>query len=87
MLNSSELNVTNSCYSNVSLHLKTPHVVIVLIMCLLHLQVGHVQQVSLSPDRTHQMKTISLKPLLFGKCSVVFGCDLLCVNKWHSIGI
>ncbi|XP_038578385.1 transmembrane prolyl 4-hydroxylase-like [Micropterus salmoides] len=29
------------------------------------IRVGHVQQVSLSPDRTHQMKTISLKPLLF----------------------
>ncbi len=60
-----------------------PHIVSVLIMSLAHLQVGHVQQVSLVPDRTHEMKTISLKPLLFGKCTVVFGCDLLFVNKWH----
>lgn len=29
------------------------------------IRVGHVQQVSLVPDRTHEMKTISLKPLLF----------------------
>ncbi|XP_070694919.1 transmembrane prolyl 4-hydroxylase-like [Pempheris klunzingeri] len=29
------------------------------------IRVGHVQQVSLMPDRTHEMKTISLKPLLF----------------------
>ncbi|KAF1390399.1 hypothetical protein PFLUV_G00057640 [Perca fluviatilis] len=29
------------------------------------IRVGHVQQVSLVPDRTHEMRTISLKPLLF----------------------
>ncbi|XP_051281684.1 transmembrane prolyl 4-hydroxylase-like [Dicentrarchus labrax] len=29
------------------------------------IRVGHVQQVSLVPGRTHEMKTISLKPLLF----------------------
>lgn len=29
------------------------------------IRVGHVQQVSIVPDRTHQMKTLSLKPLLF----------------------
>uniref|UniRef100_A0A3Q3WQ22 Fe2OG dioxygenase domain-containing protein n=1 Tax=Mola mola TaxID=94237 RepID=A0A3Q3WQ22_MOLML len=29
------------------------------------IRVGHVQHVSLTPDRTHKMKTISLKPLLF----------------------
>ncbi|XP_036959458.1 transmembrane prolyl 4-hydroxylase-like [Acanthopagrus latus] len=29
------------------------------------IRVGHVQQVSLVPDKTHEMKTISLKPLLF----------------------
>ncbi|KAF0036166.1 hypothetical protein F2P81_011478 [Scophthalmus maximus] len=29
------------------------------------IRVGHVQQVSLVPDRTHQMMTLSLKPLLF----------------------
>lgn len=29
------------------------------------------------PGRTHEMKTISLKPLLFGKCTLVFGCGLL----------
>ncbi|XP_074538385.1 transmembrane prolyl 4-hydroxylase-like [Halichoeres trimaculatus] len=29
------------------------------------IRVGHVQQVSIVPDRTHEMKTISLKPLLF----------------------
>ncbi|XP_047440023.1 transmembrane prolyl 4-hydroxylase-like [Mugil cephalus] len=29
------------------------------------IRVGHVQQVSLVPDRTHEMKTLSLKPLLF----------------------
>ncbi|XP_071777157.2 transmembrane prolyl 4-hydroxylase-like [Centroberyx gerrardi] len=29
------------------------------------IRVGHVQQVSLMPDRTHEMKTLSLKPLLF----------------------
>lgn len=51
------------------------------------MQVGHVQQVSLLSDRTHEMKTISLKPLLFGKCMVVFGCDLLFTNKWHFIRI
>ncbi|XP_031733980.1 transmembrane prolyl 4-hydroxylase-like isoform X2 [Anarrhichthys ocellatus] len=30
------------------------------------IRVGHVQQVSLVPDRTHEMRTLSLKPLLFG---------------------
>uniref|UniRef100_A0A3B5LI32 Prolyl 4-hydroxylase, transmembrane a n=1 Tax=Xiphophorus couchianus TaxID=32473 RepID=A0A3B5LI32_9TELE len=29
------------------------------------IRVGHVQHVSVVPDRTHQMKTLSLKPLLF----------------------
>ncbi|XP_034551760.1 transmembrane prolyl 4-hydroxylase-like [Notolabrus celidotus] len=29
------------------------------------IRVGHVQQVSILPDRMHEMKTISLKPLLF----------------------
>ncbi|XP_071332519.1 transmembrane prolyl 4-hydroxylase-like isoform X2 [Trachinotus anak] len=29
------------------------------------IRVGHVQQVSLVPERTHEMKTLSLKPLLF----------------------
>ncbi|XP_041861069.1 transmembrane prolyl 4-hydroxylase-like [Melanotaenia boesemani] len=29
------------------------------------IRVGHVQQVSLVPDKTHEMKTLSLKPLLF----------------------
>ncbi|XP_062314443.1 transmembrane prolyl 4-hydroxylase-like [Osmerus eperlanus] len=29
------------------------------------IRVGHVQKVYLVPDRTHQMKTLSLKPLLF----------------------
>ncbi|XP_072223705.1 transmembrane prolyl 4-hydroxylase-like [Leuresthes tenuis] len=29
------------------------------------IRVGHVQQVSLEPDRMHEMKTLSLKPLLF----------------------
>ncbi|XP_031733979.1 transmembrane prolyl 4-hydroxylase-like isoform X1 [Anarrhichthys ocellatus] len=29
------------------------------------IRVGHVQQVSLVPDRTHEMRTLSLKPLLF----------------------
>ncbi|KAM4610765.1 transmembrane prolyl 4-hydroxylase-like [Polymixia lowei] len=29
------------------------------------IRVGHVQRVSLMPDRTHEMKTLSLKPLLF----------------------
>ncbi|XP_034393761.1 transmembrane prolyl 4-hydroxylase-like [Cyclopterus lumpus] len=29
------------------------------------IRVGHVQQVSLMPDRTHAMRTLSLKPLLF----------------------
>ena len=63
-----------------SVHLN-PSVVRELIMSLVHLQVGHVQQVSLTPDRTHEMKTISLKPLLFGKCTVGFGYDLLIMNK------
>jgi len=31
------------------------------------LQVGHVQQVSLGPDRALAMRTLSLKPLLFGQ--------------------
>ncbi|MEQ2177586.1 hypothetical protein GOODEAATRI_005078 [Goodea atripinnis] len=31
------------------------------------IRVGHVQHVSIVPDRTHEMKTLSLKPLLFGK--------------------
>ncbi|KAJ3586943.1 hypothetical protein NHX12_013334 [Muraenolepis orangiensis] len=31
------------------------------------IRVGHVQRVSLMPDQTHQMKTLSLKPLLFGE--------------------
>lgn len=43
------------------------------------IRVGHVQKVSLVPDRTHNMKTLSLKPLLFEipgflseeECSVV----------------
>lgn len=52
-----------------SIHLKH-YIKSVLIMCIVHVQVGHVQQVSLMPDRTHEMKTISLKPLLFGKCMV-----------------
>lgn len=38
----------------------------------IHLQVGHVQPVSLTPHRTHEMKTISLKPLIFGKCTKVW---------------
>ncbi|KAM4571594.1 transmembrane prolyl 4-hydroxylase-like [Fundulus diaphanus] len=29
------------------------------------IRVGHVQHVSIVPDRTHEMKTLSLKPLLF----------------------
>lgn len=29
------------------------------------IRVGHVQRVSLVPDKTHEMKTLSLKPLLF----------------------
>lgn len=29
-------------------------------------QVGHVQKVSLVPGKVHEMKTLSLKPLLFG---------------------
>ncbi|XP_059189382.1 transmembrane prolyl 4-hydroxylase-like [Centropristis striata] len=29
------------------------------------IRVGHVQQVSLVPERTHEMRTLSLKPLLF----------------------
>ncbi|XP_037540754.1 transmembrane prolyl 4-hydroxylase [Nematolebias whitei] len=29
------------------------------------IRVGHVQQVSIVPDRLHEMKTLSLKPLLF----------------------
>ncbi|XP_076023241.1 transmembrane prolyl 4-hydroxylase-like [Genypterus blacodes] len=29
------------------------------------IRVGHVQQVSLVPDRTHKIRTLSLKPLLF----------------------
>uniref|UniRef100_A0A1A7WDV2 Prolyl 4-hydroxylase, transmembrane (Endoplasmic reticulum) n=1 Tax=Iconisemion striatum TaxID=60296 RepID=A0A1A7WDV2_9TELE len=29
------------------------------------IRVGHVQQVSIVPDRTHEMRTLSLKPLLF----------------------
>ncbi|KAM6924855.1 transmembrane prolyl 4-hydroxylase-like [Xenentodon cancila] len=29
------------------------------------IRVGHIQKVSLVPDRTHEMKTLSLKPLLF----------------------
>lgn len=33
-------------------------------------QVGHVQRVSLVPDRTHNMRTLSLKPLLFGEFPV-----------------
>lgn len=34
------------------------------LMCL---QVGHVQRVSLAPGKVHEMRTLSLKPLLFGK--------------------
>ncbi|XP_029362025.1 transmembrane prolyl 4-hydroxylase-like [Echeneis naucrates] len=29
------------------------------------IRVGHIQQVSIVPDKTHEMKTLSLKPLLF----------------------
>ncbi|KAG7249179.1 hypothetical protein CRUP_018215 [Coryphaenoides rupestris] len=29
------------------------------------IRVGHAQRVALMPDRTHEMKTLSLKPLLF----------------------
>lgn len=36
-------------------------------------QVGHVQRVSLVPDRTHNMRTLSLKPLLFGEFPVSSG--------------
>lgn len=52
-----------------------------LIMSLAHLQVGYVQQVSLVPDRTHEMKTLSLKPLLFGKYTEGLGYHLLFMNK------
>lgn len=44
-----------------------------LLILFVLLQVGHVQPVSLIPHRTHEMKTISLKPLIFGKCNRVFG--------------
>lgn len=37
------------------------------LMCICSAQVGHVQRVSLVPDRTHNMRTLSLKPLLFGE--------------------
>lgn len=37
--------------------------------CCAPAQVGHVQQVSLVADRTHAMRTLSLKPLLFGESS------------------
>lgn len=30
-------------------------------------QVGHVQKVSLVPGKVHEMRTLSLKPLLFGE--------------------
>lgn len=30
-------------------------------------QVGHVQRVSLVPGKVHEMRTLSMKPLLFGK--------------------
>lgn len=36
-------------------------------VCLLFSQVGHVQKVSLVPGKVHEMRTLSLKPLLFGK--------------------
>lgn len=59
---------------------------VLLIPSPLLLQVGHVQQVSLVPDRTHQMMTLSLKPLLFGKYGVVVsGCDLLLMNNTSGI--
>lgn len=45
------------------------------------IRVGHVQQVSLVSDKTHEMRTISLKPLLFGKCTITFGCILLFMNN------
>lgn len=39
------------------------------------LQVGHVQRVSIVPNKIHEMRTLSLKPLLFGRYIVQ-------VNKW-----
>lgn len=61
--------------------LLNPNILSVIAMSLVHLQVGHVQQVSLVSDKTHKMRTISLKPLLFGKCTIVFGYTLLFKNK------
>ncbi|XP_038135764.1 transmembrane prolyl 4-hydroxylase-like [Cyprinodon tularosa] len=34
------------------------------------IRVGHVQKVSLVPDKVHEMRTLSLKPLLFGKQNI-----------------
>uniref|UniRef100_A0A672RI53 Transmembrane prolyl 4-hydroxylase-like n=1 Tax=Sinocyclocheilus grahami TaxID=75366 RepID=A0A672RI53_SINGR len=46
------------------------------------IRVGHVQRVSLVPDRTHNMRTLSLKPLLFGEFPIssveICFCITLC---------
>lgn len=34
----------------------------------LYPQVGHTQRVELVPGRAHAVRTLSLKPLLFGEC-------------------
>lgn len=54
-----------------------------------HLQVGHIQRLSLVQDRTHEMKTLSLKPLLFGKYQQVLCLQQsliqICNIKWKHI--
>ncbi|CDQ85550.1 unnamed protein product [Oncorhynchus mykiss] len=40
-------------------------------------KVGHVQRVSLKPDRIQEMKTLSLKPLLFGNTEGIVLCGVL----------
>lgn len=41
-------------------------------------KVGHVQKVSLVPGKVHEMKTLSLKPLLFGKYQNLFVLSIWC---------
>lgn len=55
------------CLSDASLFCVRNPIIVRLTCYIFSTQVGHVQRVSLVPDRTHNMRTLSLKPLLFGE--------------------
>ena len=40
------------------------------------LQVGYVRELNLIPGKIHKMKTLSMRPALFGKMLRVYGMDI-----------